>query len=493
MTLRPYQSSALTKVDAAHERVNRVCLVMPTGAGKSVVGREWVSDHAKRGPVLVLAHRIELLTQFRDHLDSVGVRSAVIAPGHVPAPEAPVQIASMDTLVSRGEVPEATSILVDECHHAVATTYQPILEALPSAKVLGLTATPQRSDGKPLGDLFDELIVGAQYSQLLKLGHICPVRVFRPERYLGSDFATEPVDAWVKHSEGRRGFAFCRTVKDARQLADDLKSRGVRAACVDGRMSDSERARIMVAFRAGDLDVLTNVYVLTEGVDVPSAEVCMLARSPQHAGTYLQMMGRVLRPVKGKSSAILIDLPGCSHPDMHGVPTSDREYALDGRAIKAKGESLKNCPQCQLTMPSAVRVCPECDFEFPRREYDGPKIWNLELVEFFEAGGDFEAAPKDLKKSEWTRLLTVGAAKGFGPGFALKEFERVFKEPPPKAWVKTIDDAERVRELRRLLSVQQSRGLKLGWISHAYKQTFGVFPSRKLRGAAGVPLPSEVR
>jgi superfamily II DNA or RNA helicase len=382
----------------------------------------------------------------------------------------------------------ANRALVHNCHHLPAETYRPVLEALPNAITLGLTATPQRGDGKPL-DMFQRLVVGAQYSDLIKIGRICPVKIFRPAEYLGSDFAIEPADAWIKHADGQRGFAFCRSVKAAKELAEELRSRGVRAACVEGRMSEADRTRAIESFREGKIDCLTNVHILTEGVDIPEAVVCMLASSPQHVGTFLQRVGRVLRAAPGKTHAVLIDLPGCSHPDMHSPPTSDREYALEGRAIKAVGESLKNCPKCGLTVPSACRVC-ECGFAWPRREYKGPKIWNLELLEFFETGGDLAAAPKDLKSREWDRLVNLCAEKSFGMSFAVKEYARQFGESPPKQLIKRIDDAERVKELRRLLSVQQSRGLKPGWISHAYKQTFGSFPSRELRAAAGVPLPA---
>lgn len=489
MKLFPYQQQSLEAVAAAHREVKRVCYVLPTGGGKSVVATEWARRQSEVSPRgLVLAHRIELLRQMQVHLRRAGIDAGIISPEEPAQPWLPVQCASLDTIVARGEVPDADWAIADECHHLPADTYQPVLDALPEAITLGLTATPQRGDGRPL-EMFQRLVVGAQYSDLIKLGRICPVKIFRPAEYLGSDFATEPADAWIKHADGQRGFAFCRSVKAARELATELKKRGVRAACVEGRMSESARSKAINDFREGLIDCLTNVHILTEGVDIPEAVVCMLASSPRHVCTFLQRVGRVLRAFPGKRHAVLIDLPGCSHPDMHSAPTSDREYALEGRAIKAVGESLKNCPKCALTVPSACRVC-ECGFEWPRREYKGPKIWNVELLEFFESGGEIAEAPKDLKRKEWERLVGVCMSKSFGLSFAVKEYRRQFEEDPPKALLKTIDDAERVRELRRLLSIQQSRGLKLGWISHAYKQTFGAFPSRALREAAGVPLPS---
>lgn len=493
--LRGYQSRALDEVERAHESARRVCLVMPTGAGKSVVSREWCRRQVASGRRgLMVAHRIELLTQFSSHLSAVGVSSSVLAPGYPSNPHAPILCASLDTLLARGEVPASDFILWDECHHSAADTYRQVLEALPDATVLGVTATPQRGDGRSLGDLFERLVVGANYSELLRAGHLVPCRVFRPERYLGSDLAGDgdptraAADAYQRHAGSRQGFAFCRSVTASKELARELTARGIAAANVDGAMASSKRAKILDDFKRGSIRVLTNVFVLTEGFDVPSAEVCLLARGCGNAGTYLQMVGRVLRPSQGKTAAILIDLSGASHE--HGLPTADREYALSGRAIRTTGESLRNCPECHVTCRSADRVCPECGHEFPRRVYQGPRLWNLELLEYFESVGDLTSAPKSLMRAEWDRLLEVALGKGFGISFAVGEYEKIFKARPLDAWIKELDDDMRVRELRGLLAFSERKGLKIGWISHRYRDTFGAFPSRSLRERAGIPVPS---
>lgn len=508
MTLRDYQSRALEAVEAIHAAATdpkgrRVVCVVPTGGGKSVIGREWARRQVERGRRgLVLAHRIELLSQMAGHLSAVGVGSSIIAPGYPSNPYAPVQIASLDTLVARGEVPQADWILPDECHHLAAETWRPVIEAQPEAEVMGLTATPQRGDGKPLGDIFGSMVIGAQYSELIRAGHLTRCRVYRPDRFLGANkrqpgggfqapgatgFAQKPLDGWMAHARGKRGFVFCRSVKDAEQLARDLCAAGERAANVDGKMAASERARRMAAFASGEINILTNVFVLTEGVDVPDAEVCMLACACSNAANYLQRVGRVLRVSPGKREAMLIDLPGVSWE--HGLPTSDRDYALDGRAIRVAGLSVRNCPECGFTQESVLRQCGSCGFQFPRRVWTGPKIWNVELLEYFEGVGDLATAPASLKRSEWDRLLMVCGEKGFGPGFAVREYEKMFSEKPGASWLREFTDDARVRELRRLLGVQKARGHKVGWISVQYKETFGAFPSRAMREAAGVPVP----
>jgi DNA repair protein RadD len=486
--LRDYQERALATVDASPAK--RVVLVSPTGSGKSVMGREWVRRKVAAGRrVLMVAHRIELLTQFAGHMQRVGVTPSIIAPGFPSDPFAPVQCASLDTLVARGSVPEVDDVLWDECHHAAAETWAPVItQALHGAHVLGLTATPQRSDGKPLGDIFGAMVVAANYSELLTAGHIVRCRVFRPDTYLGSDWAQDPLEAYQKHGHGARGFVFCRSVKDSKELADRFTAAGIPSANVDGKLSQSKRDKAMASFASGDLRLIMNVFVLTEGVDVPDATVCMLARGAGHAGTYLQMVGRVLRPSPGKESAIFIDLPGVSHE--HGAPTADREYGLSGRAIRTAGESLRICQTCGCTNKSSARVCIECGEAFPRREYKGPKLWNLELLEYFENVGELDTAPSSLKRAEWDRLVSVVQSRQFGIGFAVQEFTKIFGEGSAEKFAKELPDELRVKELHRLLSIQMSRGFKLGWISQAYKATFGAFPSRELRSRAGVPLPS---
>jgi DNA repair protein RadD len=495
--LRPYQERALAEVERLHAehvdhpdpRMRRVVLVMPTGAGKTRTAAELARRYVAQGKTgLFTARRTELVRQMKDALEAVGLDVGIVASGHPSNPYAPVQVASLDTLVERGEVPRCDFMVPDECHSSKAETYQPVIELQPQALVMGLTATPQRGDGKALGDVFGHLVVGAQYSELLRQGFLVPVRVFRPEKYLGSDFAQSPLEAWLTHAGQRRGFAFCRSLADSKELADQLCANGIRAVNIDGKLSDKERERRMAAFACGEVNVLTNMNILTEGVDVPDAEAVMLAKNFVHTGGFMQATGRGLRPAPGKREMRLIDLPGLTYE--HGLPTADREYALQGRAIKTTGESLKNCLQCGCTCPSAARRCIECGVDFPRRIYTGPKIWNLELMEYFENVGELHTAPKPLKRLEWERLLSVCERKSFGVGFAVQEFEKIFKESP-EAFAKELDEAWKVKELARLRRIQESKGLKVGWVSHAYRGTFGAFPSRELRERAGVPLPAE--
>lgn len=472
--LRPYQLTAIEQVQQAWATHPRVLLTIPTGGGKTITGSTLVKLH--QGRTLWLTHRRELLTQAAGALRAIGLDVGIISPVHQPDPWAQVQVASMDTLLSRGSRPDASLIVADECHHMAADTYRTLLEAYPDARVLGLTATPQRSDGRALGDLFQRLIVGARYSELIAAGHLVPCRVFRPAEYLGSDLARDPLDAWNGLPRELQGpaFGFARDVAHARALARQFTDAGIPSEVVTGLCGNSKRAAALDGFRSGAIRVLWNVFVLTEGVDVPDARVCLLARGCGHAGTYLQMVGRVLRPAAGKGAAVLLDLPGVSW--LHGLPTADREYALDGRPIRCVGESLKNCPQCGACIPSQENPCGECGYLWEREERPRPKIWNLELAEAIEAaGGDVAAVGDEWQRREAQRLLDLCRSKGWDVSWAAREWRKLFGEVATFPVELTTRDELRTA-LSRLQGLAIERGYKRGWAAYRYKAAFGVWP-----------------
>ena len=358
LDLRPYQQRAVADVlQAWQSGARRVCLVMPTGSGKTVTARTVAEQLG--GRALWLVHRTELAAQ------------------------APGLAVTIQALVASGARPECDVLIADECHHLAPGAPEWHAVAAYYPRILGLTATPQRQDGSALGDLFDALVVGAQYSELLAGGWIVPARVFRPAEEV-QGVAERPAAAWgrlaaaegngARGTPGARGFAFFGRVELAQQFAAEVPG----TAAVWGDQDAGERAAALARFRAGELSCLANVQVLTEGVDVPEASVCLLATGCQHAGGYLQRVGRVLRPFPGKSSALVIDLPGASH--RHGLPTEDREYSLSGRPIRCKVESLSVCKACGCTHPSSDPSCPSCGRVEPPRPAR-LRVWGVPLEE----------------------------------------------------------------------------------------------------------------
>lgn len=386
MNLRPYQTRAISALRAEYTAGRRApVLVLPTGAGKTVVAAEVIRSATSRGRrVLFLAHRAELIAQSVAKLSAAGVDDVRIiqAAADLGSRTAPVAVASIPTLTKWGDrMPEADLVIFDECHHTVARTWARIAERYAGASILGLTATPQRGDGKAIGDIFDSLVVGSTVAELTALGHLVPCRVWAPPQILESaQLTVSPLAAYLDHAPGQRAVVFCVSVEHAERVAAEFNAAGISAGTVDGAGSATARRDTLAAFASGRLRVVCNVHVLTEGWDCPGAEVCILARKPQHAGTFLQMVGRVLRPAPGKTTAMLLDLCGSVHD--HGPPEMDREFSLDGKGIKkVDRDAIRQCGTCGAVFLAGPAACPGCGATAPRREVRLPEAIGGELVD----------------------------------------------------------------------------------------------------------------
>jgi DNA repair protein RadD len=333
--LRDYQEAALASVRQAYRDGGRsICLVSPTGSGKTRMGVELATGHLRKGGrrVLWLAHRTELVKQAAGRLRLEGVeRIGIIAAGFEADPDAQVQVASTQTLLARGAIADASLLILDEAHHYVSEQWGDLAKQYASVPRLGLTATPERGDGKPLGDLFDRLVVGATPRALIAAGHLVRCEIHAPPRYQPKRLFLDPVEAYQTHSPNGLALAFTRTVKGATQMRGAFAASGIESGVVCATTKPTERAETLERFAAGDIRVLVNVGVLTEGTDIPTADTCILARGIGHAGLYIQIVGRVLRPSPGKTKAMLLDLVGASRK--YGPPDADREYSLEGKAI----------------------------------------------------------------------------------------------------------------------------------------------------------------
>lgn len=389
MMLRPYQERAIADLRSQYAAGRRApCLVAPTGSGKTVIGAEIVRLARERGKhILFNAHRAELIEQTARKLADAGITDVRTIKAQVGKHgNAPVTVASVQTLTNYADadMPAADLVVFDECHHGPAQTFRRIADFYSKAQLLGLTATPARADGKPLGDLFDSLVVAASVKELTEAGHLVPCRVWAPPDVLDTgQLALSPVDAYIKHGGGQRGFAFCVSIEHAEQVAQEFNARGITSTVLHGNLSKTVRAQILAWFRDGQIRMLTSVHVLSEGFDEPSAAVAILCRKPDHVGTYLQIVGRVLRPHPDKSQAIVIDLCGSSL--VHGTPDMERKYSLNGKAISSpEREAIRQCPTCGgvfLLADVTDGACTQCGAALPRRVLQPPRAVNVGLVE----------------------------------------------------------------------------------------------------------------
>lgn len=471
--LRPYQERAVAAVRAQWAAGARsVCLVAPTGAGKTVLGCTLASD-AQR--VVWVTHRRELVSQAAERLASeLGAdRVSTLDAGRR---HAPVQVASVQALLARGARPPADLVVWDEVHHVAADSWRTFLDAYQSARWLGLTATPERGDGRPLGAVFGALVVAASYSELVADGFLVPAEVYQPPAVVGEPgeaaLAADPLVAYQAHGAGRQCFGFARTIDQCEKLTEAFAAAGIPAATVSARTETRARRAALARFADGELSALWSVHALTEGVDVPAAAVALLARGFGHAGQYLQAVGRVLRPAPGKSLATVIDLVGSTL--QHGMPTEDRVYSLDGEPIRRTAEaSLRNCLRCGYVWETASRACPQCSWEPERREAPTVRIYSVELRRVF-AGSE---TPSAAKATEWSRLRALATARGWSIGWCVRQYRRTFSEP---AWRPAdVTQDERASELALLLGLAAQKGYQPGWAAHRYRDLFGAWPPRQ--------------
>jgi len=418
LALREYQRTAIEKVEGAFSRVRSVLLVSPTGSGKGSMGVALAQRAAERGAsILWLAHRRELVDDASRRLAGLGLaeHGVILAGASHGHSNARVNVASLQTLLARGERPPADLLIFDEAHHVAAPSYGSIRKAYPEARLLGLTATPERSDGVGLGDAFDEMLVAALPSELTADGYLVKCDVVGPGRRR-EHLALSPVEAIERFAPERRVIVFCSSIWHARSVAE--KAGGL---CIEAKLGHAKRAEALAAFSRGDIRVLTNVYCLTEGWDCPEAEVCVIARGCTSTATYLQMVGRVLRPCAGKTSALVVDLCGTVHE--HGLPDEDRIYSLSGRPISRVGNTptILRCPGC-WALYKRQEACPRCGATRPPAP--PPKVRPAPLI------GINTTTPIAVKQAYFDRLRREQQFAGYAFGWVAHRFRARFGHWP---------------------------------------------------------------
>ena len=334
IALRPYQNEAKNAVLEQWEQgVQRTLLVLPTGCGKTIVFAKISEDCVKRGErVLILAHRGELLEQAADKIHKACNLNCAVEKAEETSLGSfwRITVGSVQTLMRESRLARFMpdyfdTIIIDEAHHAISDSYQRILQHFSGAKVLGVTATPDRGDMKNLGQVFDSLAYEYTLPRAIREGYLCPIKALTIPldldltgvsvqagdfRAADLDSALDPylyqiADEMLRNCPDRKTVVFLPLVKTSQKFRDILNQRGFRAAEVNGNSED--RAEILRDFDDGKYNVLCNSMLLTEGWDCPSVDCVIVLRPTKVRGLYCQMVGRGTRLSPGKKDLLLLD------------------------------------------------------------------------------------------------------------------------------------------------------------------------------------------
>lgn len=373
MQLRAYQDRLVKEIRSALYFGKNPLAVAPTGAGKMVMLAALAKQMRK--PLLIVEHRKELVSQAVEKLRDIGEDPGVIAAsfvnpfkdqGWTPNPYADIRVGMVQTLARR-EISdwEPEILVVDECHLSQSTSYLKLRNRWPKAMRVGLTATPERLDGKGFVPFFDALIHGPTIPDLVKLGYLSPVVMYTADvpdlsdvdidsdgDYNSAQMETrlntvklvgDIVQNWLRYAKGMPTVAFATSVKHSLGVRDAFLSIGVRAAHLDGNTPDNERESILKDLRTGKLTVVCNCGILIEGVDVPNIGCVVQAFGTQSVAKYLQSIGRGSRVASGKTRCIVLDHGG--NYAIHGAPDAVRVWTLDGKTPKIVVKRKEDAPE----------------------------------------------------------------------------------------------------------------------------------------------------
>lgn len=370
-SLRPYQQEAKNNIFFAWDECDNVMFQMPTGTGKTRLFTSIISDIKAWGvltqtepKILIIAHRVELIEQISENLDRYKVTYGIIAGGKERNLRSQVQVASIQTITHRTNRDVANSlgfdyIIIDEAHHSTANSYKKLWELYPNAKKLGVTATPWRMNHLGFTSIYDKLLVSKSIKEFINEGWLAPYCYYSiknnsnirqdicgiDEFDIEGDYkvsALEQVmdkvsiranllDSYLKFVKGKKGIIYSISRKHSDHICEEYKRAGINIVRIDSETPREERRTYVQRFRNGQIDIIVNVDIFSEGFDCPDIEFIQLARPTKSLVKYLQQVGRGLRPTSNKSKCIILDNVG-SHIEFD-LPNADRDWKAEFEGI----------------------------------------------------------------------------------------------------------------------------------------------------------------
>lgn len=383
MELRPYQQEAKDSVFEEWDKVDRTLVVLPTGCGKTIVFAKITEECVRRGKrVLILAHRGELLEQASDKIaKATGLRCAMEkAENTCLGSWFRITVGSVQSLQREKRLAQFSedyfgTIIIDEAHHCISDGYQKVLKHFPKAKVLGVTATPDRGDMRNLGQYFESLAYEYTLPKAIREGYLSPIKALTiPIRldltsvsiqsgdFKAGEIATaldpylyQIADEMEKYCMERKTVVFLPLVKTSQKFRDILIEKGFRAAEVNGDSKD--RAEVLEAFDRGDYNVLCNSMLLTEGWDCPSVDCVVVLRPTKVRSLYSQMVGRGTRLYPGKDHLLLLDF--LWHTERHELCHPANLICDNEEVAQKMTENLEESACCPVDIEEAEKAAAE--------------------------------------------------------------------------------------------------------------------------------------
>ena len=400
MQLRPYQLDIINKCRVAFSKgYKRPLIVLPCGAGKTVCFAYMAHRHT--GKTWFLVHRQELVDQAK----------AIVGESDN------IYIGMVGTALKKAPF-DPTMIIFDEAHHATAKTWQNIINKYSNTYIIGLTATPCRLDGSPLGNIFDCLIEGVDSNWLIENYFLSPFNYYAPNINVmlpamkGSDFDSSAIEYKSKiygninkYISDKKTIIYCPNIAFSQAIAQQVG--GVH---FDGNTPKKERERIIHDFRVGKIKILCNVDLIGEGFDVPDCECVMLLRPTMSLALYIQQSMRCMRYENGKK-AIIYDFVGNCH--RHGLPTDKHIWSLD-KKVKVRNNSgvpdiiTRMCQKCYRVYSGINPICPYCGYDNhkTRKQIEIEQQAELEQIKKIERREQGRA--QDLQS-----LIALGKKRGY--------------------------------------------------------------------------------
>ena len=397
--LRKYQINLKNKTRNAFKKYKRVIMLAPCGAGKTVIASSIMQDSIKKGKkVWFIVHRRELENQAHNTLERYEI------------PKDNIKIYMAQSLARKlnniDEIPDL--IIFDECQHCTSNTYLKIINKFPNTYILGLTATPTRLMGKPLGDVFETIVSEVTARQLINMGYLSSYDYYAPPLDLNlsnvkirkGDYDSDDLDkemskkkiygdiikTYKKLANNKKTIIYCHSVEYSKKIEDLFTRNGYSIKHFDGTTPSKERDKIIEDFRNDKIQILTNVDLIGEGFDVPSCDCVLLLRPTQSLCLYIQSSTRCLRK-NGNNKSIIIDYVG--NIQRHGSPTMDREWRLDKKVKDYINENddgtlkIRVCQECFGTFQTAP-VCPYCGAVYETTPIEIQNFKEIELKKIEE-------------------------------------------------------------------------------------------------------------